>query len=104
MKTMLIGLVLVSGFIFGCTSTKVATSPTHSMSASSEPQALSADTKTKLEQIQKDYGVVVMVHGHVITVGTAGLITNERMSQIKDALHKAFGDDFASYTINNLVD
>ena len=60
----------------------------------SDSNVLTADIKARLKQVQDDYGVVVIVHEHQITVGTTGLITKERMKSIKDALHKVVGMDF----------
>lgn len=59
--------------------------------------------KARLEKIQKDFGVTVDVHGHQILIGTPGLETTNTMNQIRDALHKVFGDDFTNYTIVHMV-
>jgi hypothetical protein len=56
--------------------------------------------KPRLEEIQRDFGVAVSIHDHWITIGTAGLITTNEMSQIKDKLHEVFGKDFTNYTVN----
>jgi len=63
----------------------------------------SATTQAQLDQIRKDFGVVVEVRNHKIIVGTAGLATKEQMSQIKVALHRAFGSDFTNYTMVHIV-
>ena len=55
--------------------------------------------ETQLEKIQKDYGVVLDVHSNKIDIRT-GLITSDKRGQIKDALHKVFGEGFTNYTIN----
>jgi hypothetical protein len=59
--------------------------------------------KAQLEKIQKDFGVTVDVHGSQILIGTPGLETTNTMNQIRDALHKVFGDDFTNYTIVHIV-
>jgi len=66
--------------------------------------APSSTTQAQIDQIRKEFGVVVEVRGHTIVVGTPGLATKEEMSQIADALHRAFGNDFTNYTIAHIVD
>ena len=102
MKITHIGLILISGFIVGCTSTKVATSPTPGASVSSESQALSADTKTKLDQIQTDFGVTVVVHDEHQIIVFSGLMPVEKMSQIDGMILRAFGKDSTNYHILNV--
>ena len=63
----------------------------------------SATTQAQLDQIRKDFGVVIEIREHKIVVGTAGLATTEQMSQIEIALHKAFGNDFTNYTMVHIV-
>jgi hypothetical protein len=60
----------------------------------------SQTTRSRLNAVQKDYGVTLSIHDHWLTVGTSGLIPTNEMSQISDALRKALGDDFSNYTVN----
>jgi hypothetical protein len=70
----------------------------------SDAQKFSADTNARIKKIQDDYGVKIFINDHRITVGTAGLVTKERMKSIEDALQDVIGNDFTNYTIINLVD
>jgi hypothetical protein len=74
------------------------------VSATTAP--ISDKLQAQLNQIQKEYNVVIMidVHRHAMTVGTKGLISKERWKQVQDAIHKALGDDFNKYTINIMTD
>jgi hypothetical protein len=83
-------------FTVGCSQ------PHHSVVAPSAV-ADSGTTQAQLDQIRKDFGVVVEVRDHKIIVGTAGLATKEQMSQIEVALHRAFGNDFTNYTMVHIV-
>jgi hypothetical protein len=60
-------------------------------------------SQAQLDQISKDFGVVVEVRNHTIIVGTSGLATKETMSQIEDAIHKVFGNDFGDYAIVHII-
>ncbi len=84
---------LVAIFATGCSK-----SSTHSVILPPNV-ADSKAVETQLEKIQKDYGVVLDVHSNMIDIRT-GLITTDKRGQIKDALHKVFGEDFTNYTIN----
>ena len=90
----------MAAFVIGCS--KDSGEQQHSTVAP-QPAADSGTVAPQLDQIRKDFGVIVDVHGHQITVGTPGLETTNTMNQIKDALHKVFGDDFTNYTVVQIV-
>lgn len=96
----IIGAALIAGFVVGCS--KDSSEQRHS-TVGPNPATDSGTLKTQLDQIRKDYGVVLEVRGHTITVGTPGLATTEEMQKITDALRKAYGDDFTNYTVTHIV-
>ena len=78
----------------------------HSQHPAVVPSAASASraTQAQLDQIQKDYGVVVMVQDHQITVGSNGEIPETKASQVKTALHTVYGSGFTNYAVTFIVD
>jgi hypothetical protein len=91
------GAALVAMFLVGCS--KDSGEQLHSVTPSSSLNG-SQTTKSRLEEIQKDYGVTVDIHDRWIIIGTSGLITTNIMNQISGALHEVFGENFTNYTIN----
>ena len=92
--------VVASLFLFftvGCSH------PQHSAVVPSVASASGA-TQAQLDQIQKDYSVVVMVHDHQITVGSNGEIPETKASNIKTALHTVYGSGFTNYALIFIVD
>ena len=92
----LAGAVLIAAFA-GCS--KDSGAPLHSV-ATTPSFTDSNTTQARIEALQKEYGVTVSIHDRWITIGTMGLITTNKASQISDALREALGNDFTNYTIN----
>lgn len=81
----------------------VAVGCSRKSAAQQHSSVISSSAKVQVQQIQNKYGVVVVMRGHQIIVGTPYVPTKEETRQVDNALRKAFGNNFTNYTVVHTV-
>jgi len=66
----------------------------------SESQMFSPETKARLKQIQDDLHFEMYFDDHHINVLPGGIVSEERVKQIDNALHEVLGNDYTNYTVS----
>lgn len=66
----------------------------------SDTKMFSSETKARLKQIQDDLHFEMYFDDHHINVLSGGIVTEDRIKQINNALHGVLGNDYTNYTVS----